>query len=160
VNFIQRRVIAVPVQSPGYGESRSETFEDLAAITGATVVGQPGGVPLDRVTSAELGGAQHVTVRRRETSINGGHGAKQLPDMRSAVLARSVGQAENAHERDTLDSRRALVDGTGVTVITVGGATDTEVRSRVRAAEDALAAARGARASGIAAGAGVAFVDA
>jgi chaperonin GroEL len=160
VNFLQRRVTAVPIQSPGYGESRREAFEDLAAITGATVVGGADGVPLAEVTAGELGGAEQVTVRRRETAISGGHGAERIVAIRSAVLAQAVDDAENVHERDALDSRRALIDGTGVTIITVGGATDTEVRGRVRAGEDALAAGRAARADGIVAGAGVALVSA
>lgn len=160
VNFLQRRVVAVPVQSPGYGESRRETFEDLAAITGATVVGGPVGVPLAEVTASEFGGADRVTVRRRETGIAGGHGSRETVAIRSAVLAQGVDEAENVHKRDALDYRRALIDGTGVTIITVGGATETEVRSRVRAGEDALAAARAARADGIVAGAGVALVSA
>jgi chaperonin GroEL len=160
VNFLQRRVVAVPVQSPGYGESRRETFEDLAAITGATLVAGSSGVPLADVTVAELGEAERVTVRRRETAISGGHGAEEIVAIRSAVLAQGADEADNVHERDALDSRRALIDGTGVTTITVGGATDTEVRSRVRAGEDALAAARAARAGGIVAGAGVALISA
>lgn len=158
VNVINRNVLAVPVPSPGYGESRRETFADIAALTGASVVGGAGQRALAAVTEEDLGQADRVIVTKQLTRIAGGRGDATVLGVRVAGLARLAVEADNVHDRDAAENRRARLDGQGVATVLIGGLTDTEVRGRTRAAEDALAAVRSAIEEGILPGGASALV--
>ena len=160
VNFINHKVMAVPVPSPGYGESRRETLGDIAAWTGATVVGGGGQRELTAVKDEDLGEADRITVAKRLTRIAGGRGDAEVVALRVASLARMAAEADNVHDRDELDNRRARLDGQGVATVAIGGLTETEVRGRTRVAQDALAAARSAIERGILPGGASALVEA
>ena len=160
VNVINHKVVAAPVPSPGYGEGRRETFADIAALTGATVVGGEGQRALAAVTESELGQAQRVIAAKSLTRIAGGRGDADVLAVRVAGLAQLAAEADNVHDRDEAENRRARLDGKGVATVLIGGMTDTEVRGRTRAAQDALAAARSATDEGILPGGATSLVRA
>jgi chaperonin GroEL len=149
VNFINHKVVGVPVESPGYGESRRETLGDIAAWTGATVVGGPDQRKLPDVKLEDLGEAGRIAVSRGLTRIADGRGGRDAVAIRVASLARMAAEADNVHDRDELDDRRARLGGQGVATVAIGGLTETEVRGRTRAAQDALGAARSALRHGV-----------
>lgn len=160
VNVINHTVVAAPVPSPGYGEGRRETFADIAALTGATVVGGEGQRALAAVTESELGQAQRVIAAKSLTRIAGGRGDADVLAVRVAGLALLAAEADNVHDRDEAENRRARLDGHGVATVLIGGLTDTEVRGRTRAAQDALAAVRSAMDEGILPGGATSLVRA
>jgi chaperonin GroEL len=159
INVINHKVVAVPVESPGYGESRRETFGDVAALTGATVLGGADGPSLAGVRREHLGEAGRVTVAKRLTRIADGRGQREMLGIRAGAIGRLADAADNVHDRDELEQRRASLDGKGVAIIGVGGSTETEVRGRTRAGQDALSAARSALAHGVLPGGATALVQ-
>jgi chaperonin GroEL len=149
VNLKNKRCVTVAVEAPAYGEMRRALLEDLAALTGAELVTA---ASVARVSTASLGGADHIAVYRRHTEIVGGHGIDR--ELRCALLSAEAADADNAHERDELLARRARLSGGGVARVGIGGWTDSERRERTRRGEDALRAIGAALDEGVVPGGG------
>ena len=159
INTIQGTLKACAVKAPGFGDQRKALLQDIARLTGASVVSEELGLPLDKVGLQHLGSARRVEVDKDDTTIIGGGGDPAQVQERIAMLKRERQQATSDYDRERLDQRIAKLAG-GVAVVKVGAATETELKERKIRVEDALHATRAAVAEGIVPGGGVALMRA
>jgi chaperonin GroEL len=150
---------SVVVRAPGFGHRRVAELEDLAVALGGHVIAKDTGLELAEVTREHLGSCDRVTITENDTTIVGGHGAKNLLDARIAQLETQLERARIDADRDSLQLRLARLAGT-VAVIKVGGATSVELKERMLRVDDALAATRAALEEGVVAGGGATLVQA
>jgi chaperonin GroEL len=150
---------SVAVRAPGFGHRRLGNLQDLAALTGGQVVSKQGGMKLEATTLERLGRARRVIVTDTDTTIVGGAGSEEDVRARIVQLKSELDRAQNPHDRDHLQERLAKLAGR-VAVITVGAATEVELKEKQRRTEGALAATRAALEEGILAGGGTALVHA
>lgn len=148
----------VAVKAPGFGDRRKAMLQDIAVLTGATVITDDLGLQLKDTTLAQLGSAGKVTVTKENTTIVEGAGSKQAIQERIDQLKALIKEATSDFDRDKLQERLAKLSG-GVAVIKVGAATDTELKERKYRIEDALNATRAAVQEGFVPGGGTALVD-
>jgi chaperonin GroEL len=149
----------VAVKSPGYGELGKAMSQDIAILTGATMVSDDLGLKLENVTLDHLGRAKTVTIDRQMTTIFGGGGHPAAIAARVAEIKAQIETAASDYDLDMLQQRLAKLSG-GIAVLRVGGATELEMRERKDRVDDALNAARAAVAEGILPGGGVALLRA
>ncbi|MDL9938309.1 chaperonin GroEL [Gordonia sp. ABSL1-1] len=159
VNSLRKTIRAVAVKAPFFGDRRKAFLEDLAVVTGATVVTADIGLSLSTAGVEVLGSARRVVVTKEATTIIEGAGTKQAVADRAAQLRREIEQSDSDWDREKLAERLAKLAG-GVAVIRVGAATETALKERKHRVEDAVAAAKAAVEEGIIPGGGSAIVQA
>jgi chaperonin GroEL len=159
VNRVRGTVTAVAVKAPAFGERRQAILEDLAALTGATVISEKMGSRLDAVRVEQLGTAGRVTISKDTTIIARGGGDPKRVEERTREIRLQIEETTSDWDREKLQERLAKLTG-GVAVIKVGAVTETELKERKARVEDALAATRAAIEAGIVVGGGVALVRA
>ncbi|MEO9328328.1 chaperonin GroEL [Gordonia aurantiaca] len=159
VNAIRKTLKAVAVKSPFFGDRRKAFMQDLAVVTGGTVISSDIGVTLSSVGLDMLGKARRVVVTKDSTTIVEGAGTKEDIAARAAQIRREIEQSDSDWDREKLGERLAKLAG-GVAVIRVGAATETELKERKHRVEDAVAAAKAAVEEGIIPGGGSAIVQA
>lgn len=148
----------VAVKAPGFGDRRKAMLEDIAVLTGATVITDDLGYKLEDATVDMLGSARQITVTKENTTIVDGRGKKEDIEGRVAQIRMQIDETTSDFDREKLQERLAKLAG-GVAVIQVGAATETELTEKKLRIEDALSATRAAVEEGIVAGGGTAFLD-
>ncbi|APT93187.1 molecular chaperone GroEL [Corynebacterium phocae] len=158
VNAIRKTLKVVAVKSPYFGERRKGFMDDLAVVTGATVIDPEVGVNLNESGLEVLGSARRVTVTKDDTVLVDGAGTAEAVEERRNQIRRDIERTDSTWDREKLEERLAKLSG-GVAVIRVGAATETEVNERKLRVEDAINAARAAVEEGVIAGGGSALVQ-
>ncbi|MFL0577617.1 chaperonin GroEL [Brevibacterium luteolum] len=159
VNKLRGILNVAAVKAPGFGDRRKAILEDLAVLTGGTVVTADMGMKLDQVTLDDLGNARTVTVTKDSTTVVDGAGSDDAVSDRVAQIRAEVENTDSDWDREKLQERLAKLAG-GVAVIKVGAATEVELKERKHRVEDAVSATRAAIEEGIVAGGGAALVHA
>ena len=159
VNKLRGTFNVVGVKAPGYGDRRKEMLQDIAILTGGTVISEELGLELKDATLDQLGRAKSVKVQKEATVIVDGEGDKSAITARVAQIRAQIEETTSDFDREKLQERLAKLAG-GVAVIRVGAATETETKEAKLRMEDALAATRAAVEEGIIAGGGSAYVHA
>jgi chaperonin GroEL len=159
VNSIRKTLKAVAVKAPFFGDRRKAFLDDLAIVTGGQVVNPDVGLVLREAGLDVLGSARRVVVDKDSTVIVDGGGTKEAIEARVAQLKGEIENTDSDWDREKLEERLAKLAG-GVAVIKVGAATETDLKKRKEAVEDAVAAAKAAVEEGIITGGGVALVQA
>jgi len=157
VNKLRGVVQCCAVKAPGYGERRKAMLEDIAILTGGQAFFKDLGVELENISLAELGTAKRMRIDSDNTTIIEGAGGTRAIEARCAQIRREKEETTSDYDREKLEERLAKLAG-GVAEISVGGATETEVKERKSRVEDALHATRAALEEGILAGGGVALI--
>ncbi len=158
VNKLRGTFKALAVKDPGFGERRKAMLQDIATLTGGTVISEELGRKLDSVTLADLGQAHKMVSTKDETTIIGGKGDKEAIAERVAQIKQQISQTTSDFDREKLQERLAKLSG-GVAVIEIGAATEVEMKDKKYRIEDALNATRAAVEEGIVAGGGTTFLD-
>ena len=159
VNKLRGTFNVVAVKAPGYGDRRKEMLQDIAILTGGTVISEEVGLDLKDATMDQLGRAKSVKVQKENTIIVDGLGDKDQIAARVAQIRKQIGETTSDFDREKLQERLAKLAG-GVAVIRVGAATETEMKEAKLRMEDALNATRAAVEEGIIAGGGSAYIHA
>jgi chaperonin GroEL len=157
VNKLRGGLKVAAVKAPGFGDRRKAMLEDIAVLTGGTVISEDLGIKLENVTPAMLGRAKKVTIDKDNTTIVDGAGAKTDIEARVAQIRVQIEETNSDYDREKLQERLAKLAG-GVAVIKVGGATEIEVKERKDRVDDALHATCAAVEEGIVPGGGVALL--
>ncbi|WP_420562085.1 chaperonin GroEL [Thalassobaculum sp.] len=157
VNKLRGGLKVAAVKAPGFGDRRKAMLEDIAILTGGTVVSEDLGINLDSVTLDMLGTAKRVAITKDETTIVDGAGKKKDIEGRCSQIRAQVEDTSSDYDREKLQERLAKLAG-GVAVIRVGGATEIEVKERKDRVDDAMHATRAAVEEGILPGGGAALV--
>ncbi|WP_128924299.1 chaperonin GroEL [Bradyrhizobium guangxiense] len=159
VNRLRGGLKVAAVKAPGFGDRRKAMLEDIAILTGGTVISEDLGIKLENVTVKMLGRAKKVVIDKENTTIVDGAGAKKDIEARSQQIRAQIEETTSDYDREKLQERLAKLAG-GVAVIRVGGATEVEVKERKDRVDDALHATRAAVEEGILPGGGVALLRA
>jgi chaperonin GroEL len=159
VNKIRGILGCVAVKAPGFGDRRKAMLDDMAILTNTKVVTEELGIKLEGLTLADLGQAKRVMVRREDTTIIGGAGSRATIEGRCRELRKQIADATSDYDKEKLEERLARLSG-GVGVVRVGAASETEMKSRKEAFEDAISATKAAMAEGIVPGGGLALLRA
>ena len=158
VNKLRGTFKALAVKAPGFGDRRKAMLQDIATLTGGTVISEELGRKLDSVTLADLGQAHKMVSTKDETTIIGGKGDKEAIAERVAQIKQQISQTTSDFDREKLQERLAKLS-CGVAVIEIGAATEVEMKDKKYRIEDALNATRAAVEEGIVAGGGTTFLD-
>ena len=159
VNNIRGILKTAAVKAPGFGDRRKAMLEDIAILTGATVISEETGKQLEKATLEDLGSAKRVEVHKENTVIVGGAGDPKRIEARVKAIQAQIEQATSDYDREKLQERVAKLAG-GVAVIKVGAATEVEMKEKKDRVDDALHATRAAVEEGIVPGGGVALLRA
>ena len=159
LNKLRGTFSVVAVKAPGYGDRRKEMLQDIAVLTGGTVISDELGLDLKETTLEQLGRAKSVKIQKENTIIVDGEGEKKNIEARIAQIRAQIKETTSDFDREKLQERLAKLAG-GVAVIRVGAATETEMKEKKLRMEDALAATRAAVEEGIVAGGGSAYIHA
>ena len=159
VNNIRGILKTTAVKAPGFGDRRKAMLEDIAILTGGTVIAEEVGLKLENVTLEDLGQAKRIEVGKENTIIIDGHGVEANIKSRIAQIKTQIDEASSDYDREKLQERVAKLAG-GVAVIKVGATTEIEMKEKKARVEDALHATRAAVEEGIVAGGGVALIRA
>ncbi len=158
VNKLRGTFTCVAVKAPGFGDRRKEMLQDIAILTGGTVISSETGMELKEATVDMLGTARQVKVNKENTTIVGGAGEKSAIDARIGQIRAQIAETTSDYDREKLQERLAKLAG-GVAVIKVGAATEIEMKERKLRIEDALNATRAAAEEGIVPGGGIAMLN-
>ncbi|WP_394286278.1 chaperonin GroEL [Corynebacterium kefirresidentii] len=158
VNSIRKVLKVAAVKAPYFGERRKGFMDDLAVVTGATVIDPEVGVNLNEAGLDVLGSARRVTITKEDTVIVDGGGTAEAVEERREQIRREIERTDSTWDKEKLEERLAKLSG-GVAVIRVGAATETEVNERKLRVEDAINAARAAVEEGVIAGGGSVLVQ-
>ncbi|MCW0017218.1 chaperonin GroEL [Rhizobium sp. BT-226] len=159
VNKLRGGLKIAAVKAPGFGDRRKAMLEDIAILTGGTVISEDLGIKLENVTLDMLGRAKKVSIEKENTTIIDGAGSKAELDGRTAQIRAQIEETTSDYDREKLQERLAKLAG-GVAVIRVGGSTEVEVKEKKDRVDDALHATRAAVEEGILPGGGVALLRA
>ena len=159
VNKIRGTLKVIAVKAPGFGDRRKEMLQDIAILTGGTVISEETGLKLDAATIDMLGQAKRVVVDKENTTIVSGLGDKKEIEQRIAQIRKQIEETKSDYDREKLQERLAKLVG-GVAVINVGAATEAEMKAKKFKVEDAMNATRAGVEEGIVAGGGVALLKA
>lgn len=159
VNKLRGTFNVVAVKAPGYGDRRKEMLQDIAALTGGSVISEELGLDLKEATMEQLGRAKSVKVQKENTIIVDGCGDKEEIAARVSQIKKQITETTSDFDREKLQERLAKLSG-GVAVIRVGAATETEMKEKKLRMEDALSSTRAAVEEGIIAGGGSAYIHA
>jgi chaperonin GroEL len=157
VNKLRGTLHVCAVKAPGFGDRRKAMLEDIAVLTGGKLIAEELGLKLEQVTLKDLGRAKRITVDKDDTTIVDGGGKKADIEARVKTLRAQIGETTSDYDKEKLQERLAKLVG-GVAVISVGAATETEMKERKARVEDALHATRAAVEEGIVPGGGVAYL--
>ncbi len=157
VNKLRGGLKVAAVKAPGFGDRRKSMVEDIAILTGGTVVSEDMGIKLENVNISMLGTAKKVVISKDDTVVVDGAGSKEQILARCNQIRAQVAETTSDYDREKMQERLAKLSG-GVAVIRVGGATETEVKERKDRVEDAMHATRAAIEEGIVPGGGVALL--
>lgn len=158
VNRLRGALKCAAVKAPGFGDRRKAMLQDIACLTGATVISEDMGRKLSSATPADLGSAHQVRITKDNTVIVGGAGDKEAIKQRTAQIREQIAVSTSQFDKDKLQERLAKLSG-GVAVIEVGAATEVEMKDKKLRLEDALNATRAAVEEGIVAGGGTTFIN-
>ncbi|MBQ4404832.1 MAG: chaperonin GroEL [Selenomonadaceae bacterium] len=158
VNKLRGTFKALAVKAPGFGDRRKAMLEDIAILTGGTVISEELGRKLDSATFADLGRARQIRATKEETTIVEGSGDKNEITARVAQIRKQIETTTSDFDKEKLQERLAKLAG-GVAVIEIGAATEVEMKEKKLRIEDALNATRAAVEEGIVAGGGTTFID-
>jgi len=145
------------VKAPGFGDRRKAMLQDIAILTGATVISEEIGMELEKAQLEDLGTAKRVVITKDDTTIVDGAGEQEAIDARVGQIKGQVEESTSDYDKEKLQERLAKLSG-GVAVIKVGAATEVEMKEKKDRVDDALAATRAAVEEGIVAGGGTALV--
>jgi chaperonin GroEL len=159
VNNIRGILKTVAVKAPGFGDRRKAMLEDIAILTGGTVIAEELGLKLENASLKDLGRAKRVDVAKEDTTIIDGGGEKAAIEARVKNIRKQIEEATSDYDKEKLQERVAKLAG-GVAVIKVGAATEVEMKEKKARVEDALHATRAAVEEGIVPGGGVAYLRA
>ena len=159
VNKLRGIMNVLAVKAPGFGDRRKAMLEDIAILTGGTVISEETGRRLDSATIEDFGRARRISSTKDDTTIVEGHGSEEAIQARINQLKAQIEDTTSEYDREKLQERMAKLSG-GVAVIKVGAATEIELKERKARVEDALSATRAAVEEGIVPGGGVALVRA
>jgi len=159
VNRLRGILTCAAIKAPGYGDRRKAIMEDIAILTGGRFVAEELGVKLDGVRTADLGRASRVIIDKDTTTIIGGAGNKDAIAGRCQELRKQIEKTTSDYDREKLEERLAKLAG-GVAVIRVGAPSESEMKTRKEALEDAISATKAAMAEGIVPGAGLTLLRA
>ena len=159
VNRIRGTFKSVAVKAPGFGDRRKAMLQDMAILTGGTVISETVGLKLENATLEDLGQARKVVVTKDETTLVEGAGDKEAIDARVAQIRIEIENSDSDYDREKLSERLAKLAG-GVAVLKSGAATEVELKERKHRIEDAVRNAKAAVEEGIVAGGGVALLQA
>jgi chaperonin GroEL len=159
VNKLRGGLKIAAVKAPGFGDRRKAMLEDIAILTGGTMIAEDLGIKLENVTLAMLGRAKRVRIEKENTTIVDGVGTKSDIDGRIAQIKAQIEETTSDYDKEKLQERLAKLAG-GVAVIRVGGATEVEVKEKKDRVDDALNATRAAVQEGVLPGGGVALLRA
>ncbi|MCH5306398.1 MAG: chaperonin GroEL [Rikenella sp.] len=159
LNKLRGTLKIAAVKAPGFGDRRKEMLQDIAILTGGTVISEETGLKLDGATIDLLGSAEKVTLTKENTTIVNGAGKKEAIKDRVAQIRKQIEVSTSDYDKEKLQERLAKLAG-GVAVLYVGAATEVEMKEKKDRVDDALAATRAAVAEGIIPGGGVAYIRA
>ncbi len=159
VNNIRGILKTVAVKAPGFGDRRKAMLEDIAILTGGTVIAEEVGLTLEKATLADMGQAKRIEVGKENTTIIDGAGKEDAIKSRIGQINKQVEESTSDYDKEKLQERKAKLAG-GVAVIKVGAATEVEMKEKKARVEDALHATRAAVEEGIVPGGGVALLRA
>ena len=159
VNKMRGNLKCCAVKAPDFGERRTHILEDIATLTGGTLVSKKKGMRLEKITFDDLGTARGITVQKDKTTIVDGNGSEEAIKVRLEEIKDQIDRAESNYATDQLQQRLAKMAG-GVAIINVGGFTETEMKEKKDRVDDALHATRAAIDEGIVPGGGVALLQA
>jgi len=159
VNTIRGIVKVAAVKAPGFGDRRKAMLQDIAVLTGGTVIAEEVGLSLEKATLNDLGQAKKIVVEKENTTVIDGHGKAAEIKGRIAQIKQQIEEATSDYDKEKLQERMAKLAG-GVAVIKVGAATEIEMKEKKARVEDALHATRAAVEEGVVAGGGVALIRA
>jgi len=159
LNKLRGMLNVLAVKAPGFGDRRKAMLQDIAILTGATVISEETGRKLETASIADLGRAEKVVADKDNTTIVGGKGDEKMIKARIEQIRVEIEKTTSDYDREKLQERLAKLAG-GVAIIRVGAATETELKEKKHRVEDALSATRAAVEEGIVPGGGVALVNA
>jgi chaperonin GroEL len=159
LNKLRGMLNVVAVKAPGFGDRRKAMLQDIAILTGATVIAEETGRKLDTTEVSDLGRAEKIVVTKDDTTIIGGKGESAEIKGRIEQIRVEIDKSTSDYDREKLQERLAKLSG-GVAIIRVGAATETELKEKKHRVEDALSATRAAVEEGIVPGGGVALINA
>ncbi len=159
VNQLRTVLHCIAVKAPGFGDRRKEMLQDIAVLTGGQVVSEELGTRLEDVQLAQLGRARRIVVTKDTTTIIGGAGDRKSIDARMQQIRKQIDDATSDYDREKLEERLAKLAG-GVAVIRVGAPSESEMKSKKDALDDAISATKAAVAEGIVPGGGLALLRA
>jgi chaperonin GroEL len=157
VNQIRGTLKSCAVKAPGFGDRRKAMLQDMAVLTGGEVISEELGLRLENVTLPQLGSARRVVVDKDNTTVIGGGGARPAIDDRIQQIRREIDKTTSDYDRDKLRERLAKLAG-GVAVIRVGAPSESEMKSKKEALDDAISATKAAVGEGIVPGGGLALL--
>ncbi|MBB64132.1 MAG: chaperonin GroEL [Waddliaceae bacterium] len=159
VNKLQGGLKVCAVKAPGFGDNRKEMMEDIAVLTGATVVSDDTGVSAKEIDASFLGQLEKITVSKDNTTLVNGSGSEEMIQARIKQIDAEIDRSTSTYDKEKLNTRKAKLSG-GVAVIQVGALSETEQKQRKQVFEDSLNSTRAAIESGTVAGGGVALMRA
>lgn len=159
VNRLRAQLKICAVKAPGFGDRRKEMLEDIAILTGGTVISEEKGIKLESATIEMLGSAESITVNKDNTTIVNGAGDKDAIANRVAQIKAQIAATKSTYDKEKLQERLAKLAG-GVAQLNVGAASEVEMKEKKDRVDDALSATRAAIEEGIVAGGGVAYIRA
>jgi chaperonin GroEL len=157
VNKVRGTLPSAAVKAPGFGDRRKETLQDIAILTGGQLIAEELGLKLESLTLNELGHAKRIVIDKDKTTIIEGGGSKDAIQGRCAELRKQIEKVTSDYDKEKLQERLAKLAG-GVAVIRVGAPSETEMKNRKEAIEDAISATKAALAEGIVPGGGLALL--
>jgi chaperonin GroEL len=159
VNRLRAQLKICAVKAPGFGDRRKEMLEDIAILTGGTVISEEKGIKLETATIDMLGTAESITVNKDNTTIVNGAGDKEAIAARVGQIKAQIVATKSTYDKEKLQERLAKLAG-GVAQLNVGAASEVEMKEKKDRVDDALSATRAAIEEGIVAGGGVAYIRA
>ncbi|MDG2425284.1 MAG: chaperonin GroEL [Flavobacteriales bacterium] len=159
VNKIRGSLKVAAVKAPGFGDRRKAMLEDIAILTGGTVISEETGLKLENATLEDLGSADKITINKDNTTVVGGAGSKDIIESRVAQIKAQIETTTSDYDKEKLQERLAKLAG-GVAVLYVGAATEVEMKEKKDRVDDALHATRAAVEEGIVPGGGTALIRA
>jgi chaperonin GroEL len=159
VNRLRGSLKVAAVKAPGFGDRRKEMLQDIAVLTGGTVISEETGLKLENTTLEMLGKAEKITVDKENTTIVNGAGSKDAITARTSQIKAQIANTTSDYDREKLQERLAKLAG-GVAVLYIGAASEVEMKEKKDRVDDALSATRAAVEEGIVPGGGVAYIRA
>lgn len=159
VNKLRGTLKVAAVKAPGFGDRRKAMLQDIAVLTGATVISEDTGMNLKDFPPSALGTAEKITISKENTIIVNGGGSKQQVEARIKQIDNEIAQTKSTYDKEKLEERKAKLSG-GVAVIRVGAPTETELKQKKQVFEDSLNSTKAAIESGVVPGGGVALLRA